>query len=127
METQVTGFLYEKEEGGMHAHELILTSWGGRPVHVHVHAFAGVTSTDLGHHHRYAGTTAPAPSGVPHTHRYEVVTSFDDGHSHVIRGVTGPAVPVPGGGHIHYFEGVTTASGAVLHTHHYRGYTRVAR
>lgn len=124
MEIPVEGFLYENEMGGAHTHELYLTSWGGRPVHVH--NFAGVTTIDVGHRHHYAGTTAPAPSGVPHTHAYETITSFDDGHTHLIRGVTGPAIPVQGGGHIHYFQGVTTVNGQIPHAHRYSGQTGIA-
>lgn len=124
MEIPIAGFLYEHENEDEHRHELIITSWNGRPVHLH--PFAGITSFEAGHRHRYSGVTEPAPSGVPHTHRYEAVTSFDDGHTHVIRGVTGPAIPVPGGGHIHYFEGVTTVNGQIPHTHTYSGRTGVA-
>jgi hypothetical protein len=104
-----------------HTHEVYLITWDGRAVHVH--HFAGVTSFDDGHTHRYAGTTDPAPSGVPHTHRYDTVTSLDDGHTHTIRGVTGPVVPLHGGGHYHVFKGVTTVNGLRPHTHSYSGAT----
>jgi hypothetical protein len=121
---QVSGFIYES--GGNdseHSHVLYLTHWDGRPLHVH--DFEGVTSFDVGHRHGYEGTTEPAPSGVEHTHRYLTITTFDDGHRHEIRGVTGPAIPVPGGEHIHYFEGETSVDGDTPHTHFYSGRTSV--
>lgn len=122
MEIPVTGFVvHHGGDDPLHSHSLYITSWDGRPVHVH--SFSGVTSFDVGHRHRYAGTTEPAPSGVPHVHEYHTVTSFDDGHHHIIRGVTGPAVPLAGGGHIHYFEGSTTVNGSIPHTHMYSGRT----
>ncbi|WP_274363472.1 YmaF family protein [Paenibacillus thermotolerans] len=118
----VKGFVVHSDNGdGEHSHRLYITSWNGRQVHVH--PFAGTTSFDDGHVHQYAGTTEPAPTGVQHTHGYYVETSFNHGHTHVIRGVTGPSVPLAGGGHIHYFEGVTTVNGRTPHTHHYRGHT----
>lgn len=67
--------------------------------------------------------TEPAPSGVQHVHGYFAVTSFDDGHSHTIRGTTGPSIPLPCGGHYHYFEGYTTVNGSMPHTHRYGGNT----
>ena len=118
------GFVYHTGDSGAddsHTHDVYLLSWDGRAVHVH--HFSGVTSYDVGHAHRYAGTTAPAPSGVPHTHRYCTITTFDDGHTHTIAGVTGPDVPVPGGGHYHLFRGVTTVNGLMPHTHTYCGRT----
>ncbi|CAH0119169.1 MULTISPECIES: YmaF family protein [unclassified Paenibacillus] len=122
MEIPVTGFVvHNGADDPLHSHTLYITSWDGRPVHVH--SFSGVTSFDVGHQHRYAGTTEPAPSGVPHVHEYHTVTSFDAGHHHVIRGVTGPAEPLPGGGHIHYFEGTTTVNGSTPHVHMYSGRT----
>ena len=122
MEIPVTGFVYHSDDQrGQHAHGLYITTWNGRPVHIH--AFAGVTSIDVGHRHHYAGETAPAPSGVPHTHEYYTSTSFDDGHTHVIRGTTGPAIPLPQGGHYHPFEGMTTVNGAIPHSHAYSGRT----
>ncbi|WP_018132354.1 YmaF family protein [Effusibacillus pohliae] len=123
-EQPVFGIMYhagDSDAEGEHSHDMYLITWDGRPLHVH--NFAGVTSFDVGHRHRYAGTTQPAPSGVPHTHGYYTITSFDDGHMHVIRGVTGPAIPAPGGGHYHLFEGVTTVSGRIPHTHYYSGRT----
>lgn len=124
MEIPVTGFivhLNDSNENSEHSHHLYLTSWDGRPVHIH--HFSGVTSFDVGHEHRYAGKTEPAPSGVPHTHVYFTVTSFNDGHEHEIRGKTGPAIPLPGGGHYHEFHGLTTVNGARPHSHKYRGKT----
>ncbi|WP_188800903.1 YmaF family protein [Sporolactobacillus putidus] len=122
MEIPVSGFMYHSDDSNpLHSHQLFITSWDGRPVHVH--EFRGVTSFDVGHAHKYAGTTEPAPSGVPHTHRYFTFTSVDDGHRHEIRGVTGPAIPLPGGGHYHEFRGTTTVSGATPHTHKYSGKT----
>jgi hypothetical protein len=122
----VSGFIYESDgahSDSQHSHVLYLTHWDGRPVHVH--DFEGITSFDVGHRHEYEGTTEPAPSGVPHTHRYHTLTSFDDGHKHEIRGTTGPALPVPGGGHIHRFEGVTSVNGDTPHEHSYWGETSV--
>lgn len=124
MEIPVTGFIVEPHNwngDGEHAHVLYLTSWNGAPVHRH--DFAGVTSFDNGHQHRYAGTTEPAPSGLPHTHRYMAITSTNDGHRHEIRGVTGPAIPLPQGGHYHEFRGITTVNGMFPHSHSYSGNT----
>jgi len=122
---EVFGIIYHPKETGdkekEHAHEIFLISWDGRPVHVH--PFSGVTSFDVGHRHRYIGTTKPAPSGVPHRHAYYTVTTVDDGHSHVIEGVTGQAIPLPGGGHYHFFRGVTTVNGMIPHRHAYAGKT----
>jgi hypothetical protein len=124
LERPVFGFVYHpanSESEDHHSHEMYLITWDGRPLHVH--GFSGITSFNAGHRHQYAGTTEPAPSGVPHTHGYYTATSFDDGHTHVIRGVTGPAIPIPGGGHYHFFEGVTTVNGRIPHTHTYSGRT----
>jgi hypothetical protein len=122
MEIPVSGFMFHPEgDDGKHSHQLFITHWNNRPVHVH--DYSGVTSYDVGHDHSYLDRTAPAPSGIDHTHYYYTVTSFNDGHTHVISGTTGPAVLVPGGGHIHYFEGVTTVNGQIPHTHFYRGQT----
>lgn len=125
-EIPVSGFVYESDggdSGSEHSHVLYLTHWNGMPMHDH--DFGGVTSYDVGHEHEYEGTTEPAPSGVPHTHRYRTITSYDAGHEHEIRGVTGPAIPVSGGGHIHYFEGVTSVDGDPPHEHSYSGRTSV--
>jgi hypothetical protein len=122
MEIPVTGFLYENDDSdSMHSHSIYLTSWDGRPVHVH--HFSGVTTFDVGHNHNYAGETEPAPSGVQHTHRYFTFTTVNDGHSHEIRGVTGPAIPLPNDRHYHEFEGVTTINGRTPHSHRYSGHT----
>ncbi len=122
MDIPVTGFvLHSDDSDGQHSHKLYITSWDGRPVHVH--AFGGVTSFDVGHSHHYSGLTAPAPSGVPHVHEYQAETTFNDGHTHLIRGTTGGAIPIPGGGHIHYFEGHTTVNGRTPHSHRYQGQT----
>ncbi|TJY41305.1 hypothetical protein E5161_12815 [Cohnella pontilimi] len=122
MKIPVSGFIVHSEDAdGQHSHQLYITSWDGRPVHVH--EFAGVTSFDVGHSHRYAGTTAPAPTGVPHVHEYRTVTSFDDGHTHEICGTTGDEIPLPGGGHYHLFEGFTTVNGRTPHSHAYSGKT----
>lgn len=118
----VSGFLYESESSDpMHSHQLYITTWDGMPVHTH--EFKGITSFDVGHSHRYAGTTEPAPSGVQHTHRYFTFTSIDERHRHQIRGITGPAIPLPNGGHYHEFSGVTTVDGATPHRHRYSGRT----
>lgn len=118
----ITGFVvHSKDEGPDHSHKLYITSWAGRPVHVH--PFSGVTSVDLGHNHQYAGMTEPAPRGVQHVHGYMARTSFDDGHTHLIRGTTGPAIPLSHGGHYHYFEGFTTVNGRNPHSHRYSGNT----
>lgn len=121
MKIPVTGFVMDSGDDAVHSHRLYITSWNGRPVHVH--AIAGVTSVDDGHSHRYSSWTAPAPSGVPHVHRYHAVTSFEHGHTHVIQGTTGPAIPIPGGGHVHLFEGYTTVNGVHPHAHAYSGRT----
>lgn len=126
VEQPVFGLLYSSGQSSLdseHSHEMYLIRWDGRSVHVH--NFSGVTSFDAGHKHRYMGTTEPAPSGVPHTHYYSTVTSFNDGHTHLVRGRTGPAIPLPNGGHYHYFEGITTVSGRIPHTHMYSGKTTV--
>ncbi|MBP1155706.1 MULTISPECIES: YmaF family protein [unclassified Paenibacillus] len=121
-EIPIKGFVVcSGNEESDHSHKLYITSWDGRPIHVH--PFAGTTSYDVGHAHRYAGTTEPAPSGVQHTHGYYAETTFNDGHIHIIHGVTGPAIQLPGGGHIHYFEGNTTVNGRIPHVHHYSGKT----
>jgi hypothetical protein len=122
MEIPVSGFVVSSEDAnGRHSHKLYITAWDGTPVHTH--AFEGVTSVDDGHAHAYAGWTAPAPSGVPHVHGYHTVTALVHGHTHVIHGTTGPAVPLPGGGHFHEFEGWTTVDGIHPHAHAYRGRT----
>ncbi|GIN37179.1 YmaF family protein [Heyndrickxia oleronia] len=121
-EIPVTGFMvHSPDSNNDHSHILYLTTWDGRPLHKH--NFSGVTSFNVGHEHRYAGTTEPAPTGVPHTHKYFTITSLDDGHKHEIRGVTGPAIPMTGGGHYHNFHGVTTVNGARPHSHKYTGRT----
>jgi hypothetical protein len=123
MEQPVYGIVYKSNKHGTddHTHDMYLVSWDGRDLHVH--HFSGVTSYDVGHRHQYVGTTEPAPSGVPHTHAYSTVTTFDDGHDHVIKGRTGPGIPLPNGGHFHFFEGVTTINGRTPHTHYYSGKT----
>ncbi|MCL6548958.1 MAG: YmaF family protein [Alicyclobacillus sp.] len=111
----------EPPSDAWHSHQIYLVQWDGRPVHTH--SYQGVTSFDVGHRHRYAGVTAPAPGGVQHTHTYEAETTLDDGHTHFIRGRTGPAIALPGGGHYHLFAGVTTVNGATPHRHSYSGRT----
>jgi hypothetical protein len=121
-EIPVRGYLYSADPcGGFHSHHIYITHWDRQPVHTH--HFQGTTSFDAGHNHQYAGTTEPAPSGVPHRHRYFTFTSFNDGHRHIIRGVTGPAIPLPNGGHVHRFSGMTTVDGRTPHRHHYSGIT----
>jgi hypothetical protein len=117
----VKGFVYSNETESDHSHKLYITSWDGRPVHVH--PFSGTTSFDVGHDHHYVGLTEAAPSGIQHVHGYYTTTSFNDGHSHIINGTTGPAIDLPGGGHYHYFEGSTTINGRTPHSHVYRGST----
>ena len=124
MDIPITGFIVHSSDmnsDSEHSHVLFLTSWDGRPLHRH--HFSGVTSFNVGHDHRYAGVTEPAPSGVPHRHEYFTVTSFNDGHEHEIRGVTGPAIPLPNGGHYHHFRGVTSVNGLTPHSHEYSGDT----
>jgi hypothetical protein len=122
MDIPITGYVVHSDDGGSeHSHKLYITSWDGRPVHTH--PFSGVTSFNNGHDHHYAGMTEPAPSGVQHVHGYYAETTFNDGHTHTIRGTTGPVIPLPGGGHVHYFEGYTTVNGAHPHAHMYRGNT----
>ncbi|MBO9598391.1 MAG: hypothetical protein J7559_11320 [Cohnella sp.] len=122
MDIPVTGYvLCTNDSGDQHSHKLFITTWDGRQVHVH--GFAGMTTVEDGHAHQYAGVTAPAPTGVPHVHAFQTETTFNDGHTHFIRGTTGEAVPLPGGGHIHYFSGYTTVNGRHPHTHAYQGRT----
>ena len=127
LEIPISGFMYHSDNSdSMHSHQLFITQWDGRPVPAHVHEFRGVTSFEIGHNHRYAGTTEPAPSGVPHTHRYFTFTSVNDQHRHEIRGVTGPAIPLTNGGHYHEFSGFTTVDSATTtppHRHSYSGRT----
>ncbi len=125
-EQRVYGIVYESDDpdADTHSHEIFLVTWDGRVLHSH--GFRGVTSFDVGHRHGYAGVTEPAPSGVPHTHAYSTVTTLNDGHVHYITGRTGPAIPVPGGGHYHFFEGVTTVNGRTPHSHRYSGRTGLA-
>ncbi|MDB5084076.1 MAG: hypothetical protein JWN30_962 [Bacilli bacterium] len=120
---RVSGVVYDSGEyqSDSHAHEIFLITWDGRQLHTH--GFAGITSFDVGHRHHYAGMTSPAPSRVQHTHHYSTVTTLNDGHTHFISGVTGPAIPVPSGGHIHLFEGVSTINGRTPHRHSYSGRT----
>ncbi|MDQ0343698.1 hypothetical protein ACFFF5_16555 [Lederbergia wuyishanensis] len=68
MEIPITGFIVSPDSNmdSEHSHILLLTSWDGRPLHSH--HFAGVTSFNAGHWHRYAGRTEPTPTGVPHWH-----------------------------------------------------------
>lgn len=118
----VSGFMIGSGgRDGQHSHQLYITSWNGNPVHVH--AMSGVTSINDGHSHQYASWTAPAQTGVPHVHGYSTATSLDAGHTHLIQGTTGPAVPLPGGGHYHRFEGYTTVGGSHPHSHAYSGQT----
>ncbi|KIL45262.1 YmaF family protein [Jeotgalibacillus soli] len=124
MEVLVTGFMIHSNDSNIdaeHSHHLYLTTWDGKPIHKHY--FSGVTSFNVGHDHKYAGTTEAAPSGVPHTHKFFTHTSFDDGHKHEIQGITGPAIPLPDGGHYHNFQGVTTINGAHPHSHRFSGNT----
>ncbi|MBB3132145.1 hypothetical protein FHS19_006872 [Paenibacillus rhizosphaerae] len=127
MEIPITGLIIHSNSGSgsdsEHDHMLFITSWDGRPVKMHVHPFSGETSFDVGHFHRYAGKTEPAPSGIQHVHNYYVETTVDDQHAHLIRGTTGPAIPLPSGGHYHYFEGFTTVNGRIPHSHRYSGKT----
>ncbi|MFC0215777.1 YmaF family protein [Paenibacillus chartarius] len=125
----ISGFILDSGDssnsgnsGSKHSHKLYITSWNGRAV-PHIHQFEGVTSLDVGHNHRYVGLTFLAATGVQHVHSYYAETSIDDGHAHIIQGTTGPAIPLPNGGHIHYFEGYTTVNGSTPHTHMYRGNT----
>src|SRR5690348_9018598 len=122
-EQKVFGIVYEssESENSTHSHEIFLMTWDGRILHSH--GFSGVTSFNVGHRHNYAGVTNSAPSGAPHTHAYSTMTSLNDGHTHRISGRTGLAIPLPGGGHYHYFEGVTTIDGRTPHSHTYSGRT----
>lgn len=122
-EQKVYGIVYDPKatSDDTHAHEIFIVTWDGKILHTH--GFEGLTSFNVGHRHFYAGITQPEPSGVPHTHLYSTVTSFNDGHTHRLSGRTGPANPLPGGGHYHFFEGVTTIDGRTPHTHAYSGST----
>jgi hypothetical protein len=124
MKIPVSGYVVHSDDSNLdseHFHTLFLTLWDGRPIHRH--HFAGVTSINDRHDHRYADTTEPAPTGVPHKHKYFTVTFMNNGHKHEIRGVTGPAVPLPNGGHFHHFQGVTSVNGSHPHSHEYSGKT----
>ena len=47
MKIPVTGFVMDSgDDDAQHSHKLYITSWNGRPVHVH--AFSGVTSINDG-------------------------------------------------------------------------------
>ncbi len=75
MRIPVNGFIMDSgDDSAHHSHQLFITSWNGKPVHVH--AFSGVTAMNDGHTHKYASWTAPAPTGVPHVHGYHTVTSM---------------------------------------------------
>lgn len=87
----------------------------------HVHEFIGETTITNGHNYRFVGTTEPAPNGIQHTLDYYTWTLYVDGHRHRTSGRTGPAIPVQGGGHVHYFEGFAT--GYPAHHHWFGGYT----
>lgn len=122
MKIPITGYVVHNDDSNPeHSHKLYITSWDGREVHVH--PFSGNTSFDAGHRHYYAGVTEPAPGGVQHVHGYYAKTTIDDAHTHIIRGTTGPPIPLPGGGHYHYFEGFTTVNGTIPHEHIYSGNT----
>ncbi|AJS57976.1 YmaF family protein [Paenibacillus sp. IHBB 10380] len=122
MKIPITGFVVHSDDSDFeHSHQLFITSWDGRSVHVH--PFAGDTSFDVGHYHHYAGVTEPAPSGIQHVHNYCAKTSFNDQHTHIIRGTTGPAIQLTGGGHYHPFKGYTTVNGKIPHAHRYSGNT----
>lgn len=92
----------------------------------HQHKFAGVTSVNLNHSHRYSGFTDPAPSGVPHSHRYYTVTTYDDGHTHIVSGISGTSIELPEGGHYHNFGGEASISGSTPHSHSYKGTTGIS-
>jgi len=122
MDIPIKGIVYcSGDSNGRHTHKLYITSWDGRPTHVH--EFSGITSIEDGHSHYYAGVTAPAATGIPHVHEYYTETAFNDGHTHLIRGTTGGVISLPSGGHYHYFEGFTTINGRHPHSHAYQGRT----
>jgi len=123
MEMPISGYLFGSGARGEsdHTHNLYFRTWNGPTIHVH--QISGVTSSVLNHHHHYAGTTEPAPSGMQHTHRYFMFTTISDGHIHEIRGITGPAIPLQNGGHYHEFQGVTNVAGLTPHSHRYSGLT----
>ncbi len=125
MKIPVSGFVMDSrgDDDDHHSHKLYITSWDGNRPPVHVHVMSGVTSVDDAHSHEYMSWTAPAPTGVPHVHGYYTATSFSQGHTHLIQGTTGPAIALPGGGHLHYFEGFTTINGTHPHSHRYNGRT----
>jgi hypothetical protein len=122
MEIPITGLIIHSDDSdSSHSHQLYITSWDGKPVHVH--PFSGSTTFNNGHDHYFAGTTEPAATGVEHVHGYHVVTSINDGHTHLIRGATGTSIEIETGGHFHRFEGFTTVNGRNPHSHMYEGAT----
>jgi hypothetical protein len=93
MKIPVKGYLvHTTDKDSKHSHKLFITSWDGRPVHVH--PFEGVTSFDVGH---FMIIMPLLP----------LMTN----HDHVIRGTTGPAIPIPNEGHIHQFEVIPQLTG----------------
>ncbi|WP_141603913.1 YmaF family protein [Terrilactibacillus laevilacticus] len=86
MEIPISGFMYHSDDSGTHhSHQLFITSWDGRPVHVH--QISGITSFDAGHNHRISGVTGPAipiPNGG-HYHEFRGVTSVNGVHPHTHR------------------------------------------
>jgi hypothetical protein len=58
----IKGYVVDSNDGESdHSHKLYISSWDGRPVHVH--SFSGTTSFDVGHDHQYVGLTLTAPTG----------------------------------------------------------------
>jgi hypothetical protein len=119
MEKQVNGFILHSSlaTDSENTYDVYLITWTGQ----HIHQFSGTTFFDTGHKHTYSGNTQQAQSGVPHIHRSYTITSIGNGHSHVIYGVTGPAITYTGGGHYHWFGGITKVDGRTTQTQFFSG------
>ena len=87
----------------------------------HAHEFLGSTeiSGPIAHNHRFAGVTSQAikvPGG--HVHEFLTNTDFFFNHLHEAGARTGLQIPVGGGRHVHFAEGVTTFNFG--HSHEFR-------
>lgn len=94
------------------------------PAELHNHLFNGRTSVNDEHRHRFMGSTSVNRDTPRHTHMMVGNTEYRQGHRHSFRIRTGPPIPF-GGGHVHYFYGITTINDG--HVHYMFGYTRVHR
>lgn len=90
---------------------------------LHKHVFENTTSINDMHRHVIRGSTLSSPNVPYHVHLITVATTFDDGHSHRVSVTTGPEMEVKGG-HIHYFNGMTSMVNG--HIHYFSGYTSIS-